>query len=689
MRLVRLRPGGRTAEERLPQEVVVARAPWIPIPLAAFVALGVAAPPHAGAQQAHHPHAHPGPAAPPQTGEAPRTPVPVRAEFAAGPVGGVGSRPAREREELEVVVRLTDPATGRPLTGLRPMAWVDVRREEGETSLRSCQQRVGEFVEAGLHVKHGQINLAQPVDDLNGHYLVALARGGSVVVIDPVKGFGRTRMLTAVPLGAEGGDWAASPDGRRIFVTLPARGEVAAVNTHTWRVEARIPAGPRPAAARMQPDGRRLWVSDGASGVVVIDAERLSAAASVPVGAGPHAIAFSDDGRTAFVAARGAGTVAVIDAASARARAVARTGPGPADVAWSSVRSAAFVADEADGTVSVVDADGAVTERIPFAPGIRSIRFAPDPADAHGAHGGHGEDHAANGKLAFVLNPGAGTMQIYDVALGQVVRTLAGAPGPDQVAFTGTFAYVRAAGTASVAMIPLARPTAGATGPHDYFAAGGIVPGSVTGDSLGDVLIPQPGMHDAVYAANPAERMVYSYHYMEGMPVPHAGLTTYGFTPRSIRVVSRQVRETEPGVYAATLRIDRPGAYDLIFRSPEPYLLGCYGFRVDRDPSLQSARDLRVSLDSSRAPRPGPTALRFRVSRAEGGAPVDGLDDLGVQLASTAGWRQRAHAVPVGDGVYEAAFDVPGAGVYVASFEVPSRGVAMGDLSPAWIEVAP
>lgn len=353
------------------------------------------------------------------------------------------------------------------------------------------------------------------------------------------------------------------------------------------------------------------------------------------------------------------------------------------------MRGAAFVADEVDGTVSVVSADGAVTERIPFAPGIRSIRFAPDPAEGHGAHGGHGADPPANGTLAFVLNPGAGTLHIYDVALRQVVRTLSGAPEPDQVAFTGTFAYVRAAGTASIAMIPLSRPTAGAVGPHDYFAAGGVVPGSVATDSLGDVLVAQPGMHDAVYAANPAERMVYSYHYMEGMPVPHAGLTTYGFTPRSIRVVSRQVRETAPGVYAATLRIDRAGEYDLIFRSTEPYLLGCYGFRVDHDPALQSARDLRVALDSSRAPRPGPTALRFRVSRAEDGAPVAGVDDLGVLLASTAGWQQRAHAVPVGDGVYEAALDVPGSGVYVASFEIPSRGVGMGDLSPVWIEVAP
>jgi YVTN family beta-propeller protein len=567
------------------------------------------------------------------------------------------------------------------------MAWVEVRTGV-QTSLQSCQQTVGSFVESTLHVKHGEIGVAQPVDDLNGHYVVALARGGTVVVIDPVKGFGRTRMLTAVPLGAEGADWAASPDDRRLFVTLPARGEVAVVNTHTWKVEARIPAGARPTKVRMQPDGRRVWVSDEAAGIVVIDAERLAVAGSLPAGAGPHAVAFSDDGATAFVTARGAGTVSVIDAATLRKTGEARAGAAPVDVAWSSVRGAAFVVDEADGVVSVVDRQGAVAERIPFAPGIRAIRFA--PGGGHGGHGGHGDgEAAAGGPLAFVLNPAQGMLQIYDVNERRVIRTLSGAPEPDQVAFTGSFAYVRAAGTASVALIPLANPTSGAVGPHDYFPAGSTEPGPVAADSLGDVLVPQPGMHDAIYAVNPRERMVYSYHYMEGMPVPHGGLTTYGFTPKAVRVVSRRVRETEPGVYAATLRLDRAGDYDLVFRSPEPYLLGCYGFTVERDPALHSARDLAVGVVDAAGLRVGRVAVRFRVVETAGGTPVADLADLGVQLASTSGWRQRAPATPVGGGVYEAAFDVPEAGMYIASFEIPSRGVTLRDLSPAYVQVQP
>ena len=644
----------------------------MPRPVPAVLALAAALAAHpAHAQHEHHAHT---PAAP--------APTSVHAEFSADE--------ALEGDELELRVRLTDPATGSPVIGAAPMAWVDVRPGAGLTPVRACQQRVGAFVEATLHLRHGEIKVSRPVDDLNGHYVVALARGGTLVVIDPEKGFGRTRMLTAVPLGGEGEGWAAAPGDRRIFVALPATGEVVAVSTHTWKVEARIPAGTRPTGVWMHPGGRRLWIGDEGGRIVVIDAERLETAGSAPVPAGPHALAFSDDGTRAFVAAREAGTVTVLDAATLARVGEARTGAAPADVAWSSLRAAALVVDEADGTLAAVGTDGAVLGRVALAPGLRSLRIAPDAAAGHAGHGAHdAAAHAPNGRFAFLVNPREGTLQVYDLAEQRVIRTLSGAPEPDQVAFTASFAYVRAAGTPSVALIPLADPTRGAVGPHDYFPAGGAPPGSVERDALGDLLVPQPGMHDALYAVNPAERMVYSYHYMEGMPVPHGGLTTYGFTPKSVRVVSRRVRETGPGVYAATVRLDRAGEYDLVFRSLEPYVLACFPFSVARDPSRDRGGDLRIVLEGDGEVHPGRRALRFRVVEADGGAPVAGLGDLAVALAATDGWRQRAQAAEVGDGVYEAAFELPAPGRYFAAFEIPSRGVTLRDLAPAALTVVP
>ena len=621
----------------------------------------------------------------------------LRADFAAR--GPDGASRTMERQEVELRIRLTDPATGLPATGLRPTAWVDVRRETGQTPLEQCRQKVATFNEASLHVKHGQISIATPVEDLNGHYLMAMARSNAIAVIDPVKGFGRTKLFTAIGLPSPGADWAATLDDGRVFVTSPDSGVVSVIDTHNWRVARKIATGERPTRAAMDPAGRFVWVSDESAtrpAVFVIDAQTMAVTRTLPVGAGPHTIAFSDDGALVFVTSRAAGTLSVFDGRTFAKLGDVATGQAPVAVAWSTVRKAAFVANEGDGTLAVVDpATRAVTERIPFAPGIRGIQFG--PGEAHGEHGSHGGAPggagtpgaaAAHDRLAFVLNPRAGTLQIYDLVERKVIRTLSGAPEPDQVAFTSQFAYVRAAGTPSVAMIPLANPTSGAIGPHDYFPAGNDMPGAIAGDSLGAVLISQPGMHDAIYVANPRERMIYSYHYMEGMPVPHGGLTTYGFTPRAIRTVSRHLREVEPGTYAATVRMDRAGSYELVLRNPEPYALGCYAFTVDVDPALRTADAVRVRPEG-RTMGIGRTKLRFQVMDTRAGTRLDDLQDFQVQLATTGGWQQRVTARPVAGGFYEAEFEIPEAGVYYAAYEIPSRGVGLRDGAATTFEAKP
>lgn len=591
-------------------------------------------------------------------------------------------------EEVELRLRLVDPATGRPERGLNPSAWVDVRRTGGATDPRECQQRIGGLEQSSMMIKHGQISLATPVEDLNGHYVAVLARSPEIAVLDPIKGFGRTKLFASVRLPARGVDWAATPDDRILLVAIPDSGTLAVVDTHEWKVRRSVRVGGAPERVVVDPAGRYAWVVDGGSTprAVRVDLNTMEVAGALPLGAGPHAVTLSHDGAYVFVTARAAGTVTVIDAARVRAADV-RTGSAPVDVAWSRHVNAAFVANEGDGTVTVVDpVRAAALGRITFTPGIRSIRFAPEP-QAHAGHPGaddEGDALAPGGRLAFILNPRDGTLNIFDVVARRLVRTLGGSGQADQVTFTGQFAYVRAAGTPSVAMIPLATPTGGATGPHDAFPAGEQAPGAV-GDSLGDVLIAQPGMHDAIYVANPAESMIYSYHYMEGMPVPHGGLTTYGFVPRAIRTVSRRLRETEPGVYAATVRLEDAGGYDLLIRNATPHVAGCYAFSITPDPARAARQALRVDpVDEMRTLPIGRATLRFRVTSPEG-EEVDGIEDVRVTLASAEGGTQRVLARGAGGGVYVADVDVPTAGLYVASVEIPSRNVPSNARSPLYL----
>jgi YVTN family beta-propeller protein len=340
---------------------------------------------------------HPGHAAAPHSDAAVRM---LRAELTARASGG---GVAVQDGEVLLRLRVTDPATGRPATGLSPSAWVDVRRGAAATPMAQCEQRIGALSESSMMIKHGQISLATPVEDLNGHYLAVLAREPAIAVIDPLKGFGRTRLLTAVPLPAPGAGWASTPDDRLLFVSIPDSGVVAVVDTHDWKLRTLIRTGAAPGRVATDPRGARAWVAvEGAEpGVTVIDAARLAVAARVRTGAGPHAIAFSGDGALALVASAGAGTLTVIDAATARVLSTVHTGDRPVDVAWSPLLRLAYVANQGDGTVAVVDpARGVVTERVTFAPGIGSIRFAPDAA-GHAMHGDADAGPAPGGRLAF------------------------------------------------------------------------------------------------------------------------------------------------------------------------------------------------------------------------------------------------------------------------------------------------
>ncbi|HEV2149694.1 MAG TPA: cytochrome D1 domain-containing protein [Longimicrobiaceae bacterium] len=636
-----------------------------------------------GAAAQHEGHAHPVPSArpAPQSSE-------VRAEFSLSPGqkrGPDGS--ALEKQEIELQVRLTDPATGRPVVGLRPMAWVDVRSDSGSTSVEACRQKLGAFAEGSLHVKHGQVNIAQPVEDLNGHYVLAMAKTPQIAVIDPITGFGRTKLYTTVPLEKPGGDWAANAEDTRLYVTMPEAGKVAVVNTHTWKLAGTAAAGATPTRIVFQPGERYLWVSneggEGGGGVTVLDPQTLRVAASIPTGPGPHSLAFSDDGRLVFVASREAGTVSVIDVARLERVKELRTGPRPISIDYSAAQGAAYVAHAVDGTVVGIDAKTLeITDRVQLKPGIFTLRFAPDPAAGHG-HGGHGEHGAAaapGGRLAFVLNPRETEVDVLDVVSGRRVRNVQLGREPDQVAFTSSFAYIRSAGDPNVHLIPLHDPTTGGTGPHDFFPAGSSIPGPVL-LGLGEVMVPSPGMHDAVYVANPKDRMIYSYHYMEGMPIPHGGLTTYGFEPKAIRTISRRVRETEEGLYSVSLRLERSGVYDLIFRSADPVVLECFPFSVARDPSLAAASEgVRVETVPARPElRKGENVLRFRVRDGIRDREFAGLTDVRVQFASMGGWQQRVEAHPVEDGMYEVRVSLPQEGIYYVGFEIPSLKLGLRD----------
>jgi YVTN family beta-propeller protein len=426
----------------------------------------------------------------------------------------------------------------------------------------------------------------------------------------------------------------------------------------------------------------------------------------VPLGAGAHAVAFDDAGATAFVTNRASGTVTVADAVRLTRVADVPVGARPASVAYSAAAGAAYVVVEGDGSLVAVDgARRAVSGRIPLGPGAQLVRAAPAPgghhahgakpaakpaakpvaaADPHAAHGGAGSAAAA-GRLLFVTSPGTKAVHVVDAAERRVLRTMRFENTPDRVAFTGAFAYLRFADSPKLRMVSLDDPMTGGFGSLDVFEAGQKAPGDAAGE-LGEPVAPAPDMPDAIYAMNAAERMVYYYHYMEGMPIPSGGLTTYHYEPRAVLVAGKALRERGPGAYSATVRVDEPGEYDLVLLVPSPRVVQCFPMTVRADsagPKVRAPVALR-QLPDGRDLRAGVTdTVRFELVDAKTGKRRADVTQLQLLVTATNGWRQQARARHVGDGVFEVALAVPDRGAYYVSFAAPSLGITYNDRRPA------
>src|SRR4029453_6226493 len=233
--------------------------------------------------------------------------------------------------------RLSDAATGTPLSGVYPAAWMD-RMGEGETAGDGhCVGKVEEFLGGSL--------FNRPAVDLNVYYVLALNQDATITVVDPLFGYGGTQLLALVELDSPGEDWALTADRRRLFVSMPESNRVAVVDTASWKRVASLEVGPRPGRVALQPDGAYLWVAlDVAGGVAVVDAANLRMVTRIPTGRGRHDLALSDDSRFAFVTNQEEGTVSIIDVAKlAKVRDV-ETGAGPVSVSFSPLAKAAHAA---------------------------------------------------------------------------------------------------------------------------------------------------------------------------------------------------------------------------------------------------------------------------------------------------------------------------------------------------------
>ncbi|HET9710319.1 MAG TPA: DUF5659 domain-containing protein, partial [Pyrinomonadaceae bacterium] len=198
----------------------------------------------------------------------------VEVEFTIEPIKEAGKSSEELMEAREALVRfkINDKATKTPLSGVKPSVWLS-QRGENEADEKACREKVQSFLQGSLR--------SRPDVDLNTYYLLALNEEANISVIDPLLGFGSSKLLTLVMLQSPGKDWVQKSSDEKLFVSMPLVNQIAVVDTSTWKVVANIDTGVKPTRVRLQPDERYLWVgndapgSDAPSGVTVIDTATL------------------------------------------------------------------------------------------------------------------------------------------------------------------------------------------------------------------------------------------------------------------------------------------------------------------------------------------------------------------------------------------------------------------------------
>jgi len=608
-----------------------------------------------------------------------RLPAPARIvhegiaiDFSMHPAEGESwRRPPRPGDDVVFRFAIADTVSGTPLPGANPAAWLGLRAAGEPVGADRCTAKISSFLGGSI--------LSAAELDLNVYYVLALNDDASITVVDPLFGFGDTKLLAMVELPGPGEDWVLTGDEDTLFVSIPAAGKVAVVDTSTWKVVDEIDVDGAPHRLGIQPDGAYLWVAHTASqeggidGVSVIDVDTLAVETTIGTGAGPHDIAFSDDSRFAFVTSAGGGSdglpsaggaVSIIGVRELRKLADVAAGGRPVSVDFASISQMAYVADEATGMIAVIDPERlAVVARIRSEPGIGEIKFAPGR------------------RIGLVVNPVAGTVDVIDAVSSRVVQTGYLLSVPDQIVFSDELAYIRHRGDETVLMIPLGEiGTPGEpVGTVDF--PGGQSPfGAGAGPGLAATIVQAPGAN-AVLIANPADRAI--YFYMEGMAAPMGSFSNYSRQPRAVLVVDRSLRERRPGVYETVATLREPGTYDVAFFLDAPRVLHCFEIEVEADPAAPPpAPAVRVvPMIADPAVRVGEeTTLRFRLLDGGSGEPLAGLADVRVLAVLAPGtWQERLWAREVEPAVYAVELTPPRPGVYYVYLQVASLGLELNN----------
>ncbi|MFT3757044.1 MAG: hypothetical protein QM769_14095 [Pseudoxanthomonas sp.] len=545
---------------------------------------------------------------------------------------------------------IRDEATGKPIEGARPAAWLLARRSELVASEQHCEQKAALMVGGSLG--------SRADIDLNGYRLLTLNNDNTVAFINPYVGLRNSRLESIVELPATGHDWVLAPEVHRLFVSLREADAVAVIDTLQRRLLATVPTGKGSLPTRLayDPDHRRIWVGlDGLPRLLALDARDASTVAELKVGNGLHTLALAADADDLLATHSGSDAVSLIDRRSLAVRrvAVAQT---PVSAAWSASARQWAVLSINGGGLSWVDPVAAQTTRTTsLARGAEKLATFDD------------------GRRLLALNPLQGSLDLVDAATARVTASTRLDGHPDQIALSREFAYLRNRDDANVQLIALARLREGQM-PQVLVPMGRHAPAEDPDVvNVASVMAPAPE-DNGMLLANPGDATL--YRYVEGMMVPIGSYSNYRRKARAMTVMDGALVERGPGEFEAPVQAEHSGRYDVIVRNQSPSITACFVQSVEGVPASedQAQRPVATLLSRQRS-ADGGLRVVFRL-RTAAGESINAGDAQVLAIQPHATWQQRRVASRRADGDYEAVFaGVPGRGDIVLLASAASRGL--------------
>ena len=573
----------------------------------------------------------------------------IAVEADIDPLDPANSNVLHEDDDVTIKFRLSYADGNNPVRGVFVRAWMQATSSPDS---QSCTATVSRLLNS--ETSGGRAEL-----DLNSYYVLALNADATISVVDPLFGYGGSKLLSMIPLAGIGEDWALAQDRDRLYVTLPDVRQIAVIDTRTWKVVAGISVPAKPRRVSIQPDNSQIWITldspkPGDPGVAVLDAGSRRLAATLPTGPGKHTIAFSADNRWAAITNSANGTTSLVDIQSKKVSTIP-SGAEPVSIAFSPLSKMFYVSDHKEGSIVAIEPESRRrAARIKAEPGLSQIKFAP------------------GGRLGFVVNPEAKLLYILDSSNNQLFQTARMDGGPDQIVFSNQLAYVRQRNSETVMVVPLNIPAKkGAPLAVADFPGGQHNFGDVAVPSPADGFAPAPG-ENAVLVANPADKAI--YYYEVGMAAPQGSFSNYAREPRAILVVDRSLQSAAPGVYGTTARLPHQGTYSLAMLVDTPRVVQCFPVKIEAKSGAAAHPQPRVEFvklkDSLQV---GRTAhLQFRLIDSATGTLQGNRTDVRIMVTlQSLGWSNPSpqFAVPEGNGVYGFDFVPPFPGHYTVLVE--------------------